>query len=194
MKLYYSSTSPYVRKCLVAAHELGLADRIELAPVVTLPTAHNPELMRDNPLCKLPTLITDDGRALYDSRVVCEYLNDLGGGGLIPAGEAKWAALVDQALADGILDAALLMRYEAVLRPAERQWPAWRETQEEKARGALARFEQAVGGWPAGRLDIGVIALAWTCGSRTWTGAAPAPACRPGSPASTSGFRCGPRC
>ncbi len=161
MKLYYSSTSPYVRKCLVAAHELGLADRIELAPVVTLPTAHNPELMRDNPLCKLPTLITDDGRALYDSRVVCEYLNDLGGGGLIPAGEAKWAALVDQALADGILDAALLMRYEAVLRPAERQWPAWRETQEEKARGALARFEQPPPPPPLGYLDLRFPDLDW---------------------------------
>ncbi|MGB5806323.1 glutathione S-transferase N-terminal domain-containing protein [Castellaniella sp.] len=80
MKLYYSSTSPYVRKCLIAAHELGLADRIQLAPVVTMPTAHSPELMRDNPLCKLPTLITDEGHALYDSRVICEYLNDLSGG------------------------------------------------------------------------------------------------------------------
>ena len=159
MKLYYSSTSPFVRKCLVAAHELGLADRIELVTVVTMPTAHNDALMRDNPLCKLPTLITDEGQALYDSRVICEYLNDLGGGRLIPAGGGKWAALVDQSLADGILDAALLMRYEVVLRPAERQWPAWRETQEEKARSALGQFERQVAGWPADRLDIGVIAL-----------------------------------
>ena len=164
MKLYYSSTSPFVRKCLVAAHELGLADRIELVTVVTMPTAHNDALMRDNPLCKLPTLITDEGRALYDSRVICEYLNDLGGGRLIPAGGGKWAALVDQSLADGILDAALLMRYEVVLRPAERQWPAWRETQEEKARSALGQFERQVAGWPADRLDIGVIALASALG------------------------------
>jgi glutathione S-transferase len=164
MKLYYSSTSPFVRKCLVAAHELGLADRIELLTVVTMPTAHNDALMRDNPLCKLPTLITDEGQALYDSRVICEYLNDLGGGRLIPAGGGKWAALVDQSLADGILDAALLMRYEVVLRPAERQWPAWRETQEEKARSALGQFERQVAGWPADRLDIGVIALASALG------------------------------
>ena len=164
MKLYYSSTSPFVRKCLVAAHELGLADRIELVTVVTMPTAHNDALMRDNPLCKLPTLITDEGQALYDSRVICEYLNDLGGGRLIPAGGGKWAALVDQSLADGILDAALLMRYEVVLRPAERQWPAWRETQEEKARSALGQFERQVAGWPADRLDIGVIALASALG------------------------------
>ncbi|MGA0582389.1 MAG: glutathione S-transferase [Castellaniella sp.] len=164
MKLYYSSTSPFVRKCLVAAHELGLADRIELAPVVTMPTAHNETLMRDNPLCKLPTLITDEGQALYDSRVICEYLNDLGGGRLIPAGGGKWTALVDQSLADGILDAALLMRYEVVLRPAERQWPAWRETQEEKVRSALGQFERQAAGWPTGRLDIGVIALASALG------------------------------
>ena len=164
MKLYYSSTSPFVRKCLVAAHELGLADRIELVTVVTMPTAHNDALMRDNPLCKLPTLITDEGQALYDSRVICEYLNDLGAGRLIPAGGGKWAALVDQSLADGILDAALLMRYEVVLRPAERQWPAWRETQEEKARSALGQFERQVAGWPADRLDIGVIALASALG------------------------------
>ena len=164
MKLYYSSTSPFVRKCLVAAHELGLADRIELLTVVTMPTAHNDALMRDNPLCKLPTLITDEGQALYDSRVICEYLNDLGGGRLIPASGGKWDALVDQSLADGILDAALLMRYEVVLRPAERQWPAWRETQEEKARSALGQFERQVAGWPADRLDIGVIALASALG------------------------------
>ena len=59
-----------------------------------------------------------------------------------------------------ILDAALLMRYETVLRPAERQWPAWRETQEEKARSALGQFERQSAGWPAGRLDIGMVALA----------------------------------
>ncbi len=180
MKLYYSSTSPYVRKCLIAAHELGLADRIQLAPVVTMPTAHSPELMRDNPLCKLPTLITDEGQALYDSRVICEYLNDLSGGRLIPAGGGKWTALVDQSLADGILDAALLMRYEAVLRPAERQWPAWREAQEEKVRSALGQFERQAAGWPAGHLDIGVIALASPLGyldlrfpDMDWRGAAP---------------------
>ncbi len=183
MKLYYSSTSPYVRKCLIAAHELGLADRIQLAPVVTMPTAHSPELMRDNPLCKLPTLITDEGQALYDSRVICEYLNDLSGGRLIPAGGGKWTALVDQSLADGILDAALLMRYEAVLRPAERQWPAWREAQEEKVRSALGQFERQAAGWPAGHLDIGVIALASALGyldlrfpDMDWRGAAPGPA------------------
>ncbi len=180
MKLYYSSTSPYVRKCLIAAHELGLADRIQLAPVVTMPTAHSPELMRDNPLCKLPTLITDEGQALYDSRVICEYLNDLSGGRLIPAGGGKWTALVDQSLADGILDAALLMRYEAVLRPAERQWPAWREAQEEKVRSALGQFERQAAGWPAGNLDIGVIALTSALGyldlrfpDMDWRGAAP---------------------
>lgn len=159
MKLYYSSTSPYVRKCLVATHELGLADRIQTMPVVTMPTAHSAELMQENPLCKLPTLITDDGAVLYDSRVICEYLNDLAGGSLIPSGAGRWRVLVDHALADGILDAALLIRYEAVLRPTEFQWADWRQTQEEKVASALAQFERTADQL-ANRVDMGTIGLA----------------------------------
>ncbi len=159
MKLYYSPTSPYVRKCLVAAYELGLSGQIGIVPVTTLPTAHSPELMRHNPLCKLPTLVTEDGAVLYDSRVICDYLNDLAGGSLIPAGTGKWPVAVGQALADGVLDAALLMRYEAVLRPAEHRWTAWSETQEDKVRGALARFEETAAQW-SGRIDMRTIALA----------------------------------
>ena len=163
MKLYYSPTSPYVRKVMVLIAEAGIAG-IELVPASGTPVDPGTMPVDLNPLGKIPALVTAEGRALYDSRVICEYLNDLGGGRLIPAGGGKWAALVDQALADGILDAALLMRYEVVLRPAERQWPAWRETQEEKARSALGQFERQVAGWPADRLDIGVIALASALG------------------------------
>ena len=160
MKLYYSSASPYARKCLIAAHELGVADQLELALVVTNPAAHSAELMRDNPLCKLPTLITAAGTAVYDSRVVCEYLNDLAGGSLFPAGEARWPVLVDQALADGLLDAALLVRYEVTLRPAERQWSTWTKAQQDKIVSALTQLERSQAAWPAGRVDIGVIAVA----------------------------------
>ncbi len=163
MKLYYSTTSPFVRKCLVAAHELGLADRIAIAPVTTMPTAHDPDLMRDNPLCKLPTLVTAEGAILYDSRVICEYLDDLAGGSLVPGGARKWDALVDQALADGILDAALSMRYEAVLRPAENRWDAWSLTQREKIVAALARLEADTGRL-AGRVDVGTIAVGCALG------------------------------
>jgi len=159
MKLYYSTTSPYVRKCLIAAHELGLADRIEITPIVTLPTAHNAELMQRNPLCKVPTLMLEDGTAIYDSRVIAEYLNAQAQGSLIPAGDGRWEVLVRQSLADGILDAALLMRYEAVLRPKEFQWTSWSQTQEEKVRGAVRHFEATARDW-ADRIDMGTIALA----------------------------------
>lgn len=163
MKLYYSPTSPYVRKCLVAAHELGIIDRIQVAPVVTMPTQHSAELMEKNPLCKLPTLVLDDGGVLYDSRVISEYLDNLAGGSLLPAGQARWPVLVRQALADGLLDAALLMRYEVTLRPEALRWADWSRTQEEKIRGAVREFENTVADWRAG-LDLGTIATASALG------------------------------
>lgn len=159
MKLYYSTTSPYVRKCLIAAHELGLMDRIQIAPVVTMPTQHSAELMRQNPLCKLPTLVLENGSVLYDSRVISEYLNALAGGSLIPEGDARWATLVRQSLADGILDAALLMRYETVLRPKEFQWESWRQTQKDKVHSALHELEATAPAW-VGHVDLGAIAAA----------------------------------
>jgi glutathione S-transferase len=159
MKLYYSTTSPYVRKCLIAAHELGLIDQIQIVPVVTMPTQHNAELMGQNPLCKLPTLILENGSVLYDSRVISEYLNALASGSLIPEGDARWDTLVRQSLADGLLDAALLMRYEAVLRPKEFQWASWQQTQEDKVRSALRQLESTAAGW-VNRLDLGTIAAA----------------------------------
>jgi glutathione S-transferase len=159
MKLYYSTTSPYVRKCLIAARELGLMDRIQIAPVVTMPTQHNAELMQRNPLCKLPTLVLENGSVLYDSRVIGEYLNTLASGSLIPEGDARWDTLVRQSLADGLLDAALLLRYEAVLRPKEFQWSDWQRTQEDRVRSALRELESTAATW-VDRLDLGTIAAA----------------------------------
>ena len=138
MKLYYSPASPYARKCLVCAHELGLADRIELIPVSVSPVASNPAINQHNPLGKVPALLTDDGLALYDSRVICEYLNTLGGEMLIPAQTpARWQTLTRQALADGLQDAALLARYETAMRPAELCWEDWLQGQLEKIRLGL---------------------------------------------------------
>ena len=86
MKLYHSTTSPYVRKVMVAAIELGLADRIETVAAKVSPIVRTAPVIADNPLGKLPTLITDDGMVLFDSRVILEYLDGLAGGGrLIPA-------------------------------------------------------------------------------------------------------------
>ena len=92
MKLYYAPASPFVRKCLVVAAELGLRDRIELVTAAAHPVNRDKNVVAHNPLGKIPTLITDDGSVLYDSRVICEYLNILGDGNLIPrAGEARWS-------------------------------------------------------------------------------------------------------
>lgn len=75
MKLFYAATSPFVRKCLVSAHELGLRDRLELLPAAAHPVNRDRTVVARNPLGKVPTLITEEGTALYDSRVICEYLN-----------------------------------------------------------------------------------------------------------------------
>lgn len=126
MKLFFSPNSPYVRKCLVAADELGLADLIELLPGSPHPVARDQSIVIKNPLGKIPTLITKDGQSLYDSRVICEYLNSVGQGSLIPIENAsRWDALTLQSLGDGILDAALLIRYETNVRPDRLRWPDW---------------------------------------------------------------------
>ena len=118
MKILYSPASPFVRKCLVAAHELGLDDRIERVPVTAHPVNRDPSIVALNPLGKVPTLLTDDGAVLYDSRVICEYLNAQGDGHLIPSrAPERWQVLTAQSLADGIMDAAVLTRYETAVRP-----------------------------------------------------------------------------
>lgn len=113
MKLLWSPKSPYVRKVMICAQELGLTDQLELVRAVAAMLKPNPVIMQDNPLGKIPTLILDDGRALFDSRVICEYLNDLGQGSLFPReGVAKWQALRWHAFGDGLLDALILWRNE----------------------------------------------------------------------------------
>ncbi|MBO9513513.1 MAG: glutathione S-transferase [Variovorax sp.] len=160
MKILFSPTSPYVRKCLVAAHELGLADRIQLLPSNAHPVQRDPEIIRNNPLGKVPTFFTDDGQVLYDSRVICEYLDNLAGGTLFPApGARRWETLTLQSLGDGILDAGLIARYEDVARPQPLRWPEWRAGQLDKAETSLAHLNAR----PAlleGRVDIGAIAVA----------------------------------
>jgi len=164
VKLLYSPNSPYVRKCLVVASELGLRERIETVDADANPTRRNPEIAAKNPLGKLPTLIADDGAAIYDSPVICEYLNALGGGTLIPRnGPARWKVLVEQALADGILDAAVLARYEAALRPESLRWKEWSAGQEDKITLGLDELERRAAGF-GDRVDLGTIAFACMLG------------------------------
>jgi glutathione S-transferase len=163
MKLYYSATSPYVRKCLVSALELGLRERIELLPAAPHPVNRDRALIVRNPLGKVPTLLTDDGVALYDSRVICEYLNALGDGHLLPAGAARWPIYRDEALADGILDAAVLVRYETFVRPESLRWKDWIDGQMDKVTCSLAEIEQRAGTLHE-RVDIGTIAMGCALG------------------------------
>jgi glutathione S-transferase len=118
-----------------------------------------------NPLGKVPTLITDDGKALYDSRVICEYLASLGGSNSIfPAeGSARWQALVDQALGDGLLDAALLARYEGMLRPEPNRFQPWLAGQMEKIGSCLDVIEAECEGYGE-RVDIGTITIGCALG------------------------------
>ena len=166
MKLRYSPTSPYVRKVMVVALETGLAERIERIPTMVAPTKLNEEVARENPLVKVPALTTDDGVVLYDSPVICEYLDTLHGGAKLfpPAGKARWLALRQQALGDGILDAAILGRYE-ILRPKEYQWQDWLDAQLRKVRGALAALEIEIeAGELGGPLTIGQITVGCALG------------------------------
>lgn len=162
MKLFHAALSPFVRKVRVAAMELGLDDRIELVTVATTPVAMNADLAKVNPLGKVPALVTDDGDLLFDSAVIVEYLDALAGGGkLIPPGGAeRWRVKRTEALADGMADAAILMRYETAMRPAEKQWPDWIAGQKQKVTQALDAFEGQV--WlfdekfDAGKIALGV--------------------------------------
>ena len=142
MKLRYSPTSPFVRKVMVVAYETGLEPRIERVPTKVAPTQRNDEAARENPLVKIPSLTTDEGLVIYDSRVICEYLDTLHSGTKVfpAAGKARWVALRQQSLGDGILDAAILGRYES-LRPREFQWQDWSDAQMRKVRGALSALE-----------------------------------------------------
>ena len=113
MKLHWSPKSPYVRKVMICAHELDLLDRLELVRSVAAMLKPNERLMKDNPLSKIPTLVLEDGFTLFDSVVICEYLNDLGGGTLFPSQAVdKWQALRWHAFGDGLLDALILWRNE----------------------------------------------------------------------------------
>jgi len=163
MKLRYSTTSPYVRKVSVTALELGLDGRIERVPTNTMDPKS--DHAADNPLGKVPALITDDGERLYDSPVICEYLDSLHDGARIfpAAGEARWRALRLQALADGILDAAILKMLETRRRPEALRWEGWIKLQDGKIGRALEQLEAEAEAL-AGPLTIGQITVGCALG------------------------------
>jgi glutathione S-transferase len=148
MKLFYSQTSPYARKVRLAAEHLGLTGRLELVAATTTPIVEDAALAAAAPLGKIPALVLDDGATLFDSRVIVEHLDHLAGGGLMPPASdpARWRTLRIQATADGLLDAALLMRYEVALRPDTLLWRDWLDGQGRKVARALAALEAEAAG------------------------------------------------
>ena len=164
MKILSAPASPFVRKCLVAAAELDLRERIELVSAAAHPVNRDKNVVAHNPLGKIPTLLADDGSVLYDSRVICEYLNALGDGHLLPReGKARWSVLAEQSLADGICDAAVLTRYETFARPEPLRWNEWIAGQLEKVNSGLDLIEERAAGF-ADRVDLGTIAFGCALG------------------------------
>ena len=165
MKLYFNPASPFVRKVRVLARETGLDKSIEEVVTAVSPVQANADLAQANPLAKIPALVTDDGMALFDSPVICEYLDSLHAGRkLIPAsGAARWTALMLQATGDGILDAGILCRYEEVIRPKDFQWAVWIAGQKAKWHGGLDLLERNSGEL-AGEPTIGGITIGCALG------------------------------
>ncbi|KAI8822087.1 glutathione S-transferase domain-containing protein [Fimicolochytrium jonesii] len=169
MKLYYSPTSPYVRKVVILIHELGLQDQVAIQRVSIIGPVpgggpDTPLVRSSNPLSKVPVLLLPDSTALFDSRVICEYLNSVANGGFFPPnGPKRWSALTLQALADGIMDASVLVAIEnrTTIRPAEKFHQPWVDTQKGKIIVALDSLESSVAklGSADGELTIGEVAV-----------------------------------
>ncbi|MBX3661165.1 MAG: glutathione S-transferase [Burkholderiales bacterium] len=165
MKLFWSSRSPFVRKVMVFAHECGLAGRIEFERTVVAMTRPNTGLLKINPTGKIPTLLLDDGSALYDSTVICEYLDSLHGGARLfpPAGPARWTALRRHALGNNLLDNLMLWRNE-MLRPPAQQSPETLAAFELKVRNAIAALDREADALAADPVGIGHVAIACALG------------------------------
>lgn len=164
MKLLYSPSSPYVRKVRITAMMKGLSGQIEEVTANTN-ELDNPELKSANPLFKIPALILDDGSTLYDSAVICEYLDaQVADPVLFPgAGPARWEALKLGALGDGILDAAILLVYEKRFRPEDKWVEAWMDRQQAKLEGAVASLEASPPEWN-GTPNYGHVTIACALG------------------------------
>ena len=162
MKLYSSPLSPYVRKVRVTAGVKGLTSKIEMVAADT--NAGDPDLNRHNPLGKIPCLVAD-GQAIFDSHVICEYLDSIGTGPVLfpRSGPGRWKMLTEASLANGVIDAALLLVYEKRFRPEDKHVAAWTDRQWAKVNGAIAHFEKSPPTWGA-HPDFAHITLACALG------------------------------
>lgn len=166
MKLLHSPMSPFVRKVLVVAHERGVASSITLVPAAAHPVERDRTVIAHNPAGKVPTLILDDGKALYDSRVIAEYLDSLAGGpNVFPSsGKARFDALVLQSLADEMAGAGVLLRYETFTRPENLRWQGWIDGQRGKLDDSIDTLERLWTQHLETATDIGTIAAGCALG------------------------------
>lgn len=143
LKLAYSPTSPFVRKVLICSEELGLRERIELESVTVTPIKVNVDYQHHtNPLSQIPALTLEDGSSLFDSGVICEYLDSLTTEhSLLPNDQSRWPVLTQHQLATGMNNALLSMRYESAVRPGPLRWDDWYQGQRLKVTQGMIWFE-----------------------------------------------------
>ncbi|MEX3314423.1 glutathione S-transferase [Sulfitobacter sp. PS-8MA] len=166
IKLFHSAASPFVRKVLVCAHEKGVESDVELLASKAWPVKRDPEIVRENPSGQVPSAILEDGSPLFDSRVICAYVDTMSDNApLLPAeAKARFAAMTLEALGDTLMGAALLCRYESVLRPSEFYWDLWHESQMEKIGSALDDLEDRWIETLNGPVSIGTITIGCALG------------------------------
>jgi len=164
MQLHHSPTSPFVRKVVVTALLTKTFDDIRIVPATLTPLTPSADVQRVNPLGKIPALVLDDGTALYDSPVICEYLDTLGKGTrLVPAaGPERWDVLRLNALADGLLDAIFLYRLE-LMRPEDKRYDPWISAQKIRVDNALDALNREAG-TSLSRLSLGSVAAGCALG------------------------------
>lgn len=165
VRLFHSPASPYVRKVMVTAFERGVEDQVELLSSAAGPVKRDQNIVRHNPSGKVPSALLVNDQPLFDSRVICAYVDTLAEGkSVYPTDDCRFTVLMLEALADSMLDACLLCRYELVMRPKELYWADWYAGQMEKIDSGLDDLESR---WIAAISDefhAGAIAVACTLG------------------------------
>ena len=158
MKLIASTPSPFSRKVRVLLHETGQADDVEMVEVMTTATNTDPQAAAANPVGKIPSLVRDDGPAIYDSRVICRYLDARAGARFYPESRL-WETLTLEATADAIMDAAVLMVYELRVRPPEKVFDGWIEAQWTKVQRGVSAVNERWMSHLNGPMDMSHIAI-----------------------------------
>ncbi len=164
MKLYHAAASPFVRTVMVCLHETNMINQVELVEVAITPVSPGETVPTKNPLGKIPALERESGPTLYDSRVICRYLNDLSTAGFYPEPPMLWETLTLEATAQGMMEAAVLMVYEGRVRPQDKQYDGWLDAQWLKVTRALDAVESRWMSHLAGPLDMAQIAMGCALG------------------------------